>query len=96
MQQIRILSSDYHSFMPAIGKIVDAIPCGRGWVVPVGESLKHDPHSVWQDEARLPISEQPALYFARFEVEVVETVNPFAYWNAIKSGTHHVNKGIAR
>lgn len=90
MQQIRLLASDYISFNPAIGKVVNAFKSGSGWVVPVGESLKYDPHSVWHEEAERPIDEQPALFFAHYEVEVVKVEeNPFAFWNKLKSGELH-------
>lgn len=88
MQQIRLLGSDYETLAPAVGKIVNAFKCGNGWMVPVSEALKYDPHSVWRDEAERPIDEQPTLYFGSYEVEVVGK-NPFAFWNKLKSGALH-------
>lgn len=88
MQKVRILHSDYSCFSRAIGKVVMAEKCHYGWMIPVGESVKYDPHKLYRDEAEFPISMQPTLFFSSDEIEVIKE-KPFEFWNKLKSGALH-------
>lgn len=79
MQKVRILDSDYITFDPAIGEIVNARRDGTGWAICVSESFKFCESNarIWRGD------EDTELFFSSNEVEVIEV--PFAYWNALKS-----------
>lgn len=76
MEKVRILDSDYITFDPAIGEIVNARRDGTGWAICVSESFKFCEYNarIWRGD------EDTELFFASHEIEA-----PFAYWNALKS-----------
>lgn len=79
MEKVRILDSDYITFDPVIGEVVNARRDGAGWAICVSESFKFCESNarVWRGD------EDTELFFASHEIEVIEA--PFAYWNALKS-----------